>query len=109
MGLGRDWLMRDKASWVACRVVVRSGCSLAGAGAPCPADCAPAVGSDFCSTELAVGAATAWLPAADTSVSGCAGGSTAGADDPIGLVGEWLMWDKASGVGVALAPQGIFR
>ena len=40
-----------------------------------------------------------WLVVADASVFGCAGASTVGFAVLTGLVRDWLIWDKASGVG----------
>jgi len=103
-GPGSDLLIKDKSSSVGCSAAVAMDFSLAGADAVCLANCASAIAERFwasaCSgDELKVVPTISWRPAADGSVFGCAGGSTAGVDLLTGLVRDWLIRDKASGVG----------
>src|ERR1700730_1347344 len=57
-------------------------------------------GASVCSdAELAVAAATTWLPPAAASVFGCAGATPAGIDVLLALGSDWLLTDTASGFG----------
>lgn len=73
----------DSVSLVACGPVTAGG------------SCAPVWSGD----ELEVVPAILWLPTAAGCACGCTGGSTVAVDVLTGLGRDWLMCDKASGVG----------